>query len=265
MRFVPPFNKWVSLFAVLIVLFILSVETRTIDAWRSYYPLPPIPARSRPMFSVSDKGATTARYVRNLYTRDLALRDDGTMREIRDTDFEPSDSARKRFQTRWPRATGEPDTRVLSIASNGNGLSFDSHFDSYTRYAGGAQTTVPHYKRLRGYNRWPFYRDARFLQINMQGDVIGNDLFETGRHSCTHVSYSHGRRVPLLWRANRREIEDVNTLIAENTGWYIEQALYLNDRGQILCLARRTDAKGAGTYNTPPRHLVVLTPFSIAR
>jgi hypothetical protein len=53
---------------------------------------------------------------------------------------------------------------------------------------------------------------------------------------------------------------DLNSVIDPGSGWYIHSALDINDRGQILCLGARENARQAESGGWPG-HFLLLTPL----
>jgi probable HAF family extracellular repeat protein len=73
--------------------------------------------------------------------------------------------------------------------------------------------------------------------INNRGEIVGaSNITNTKRHA-------------FLWRSGR--MTDLNDLLPKGSGWILLNAYSINDRGQIVCAARR---KGEST------HLLLLTP-----
>ena len=118
------------------------------------------------------------------------------------------------------------------------------------------------YDKVRGYS-WPIYF-VRFHEINAQNVVIGNGRIATAPASSGGTSDPHGRYMPLIWRPGYRRPEDLNSRIDPASGWYLDQAVDINGSGQILCVGRRTDMKGAEGYDQADARWVVLTPLPAA-
>lgn len=256
MRFTSTINKAMIIFAVAgVALFFADPFVSFLD-WRSYYPLPAIPYHT-PRYTVVDKGQTRTYLDPMPLFQQLCLRDDGTIRDAREDDETPSESriAKLRRLTGWSNSS---DNYARSVASNGYGLVRRS--TEWERYLGPTAQEWKPSGPVRGYH-WGLYQHSRLLKINVRGDVIGNKVIATAPPSCTRPYHGHGRGIPLLWRHGQTEAEDLNTQIAENSGWYIDQTLDITDDGRILCVARRTDARGAKPSPTWRTYLVILDPI----
>lgn len=246
---------------VAVLLITLLIPTGVLEWWRSVYPLPPVPPRT-PVYTVThDIGTTTDTYLGFRRYPEVVLRDNGTVRESRNETDLPSDDLEARFRKR----TGFVDksgaergsTRIISLASSGYALTTRNLV--YERYVSGMTECWQWDGVIPGYEN-TIYRSARLRKINRHGTVIGSGRIDTNRSSCTRPYYGHGRRFGIIWRTGHAKPSDINSLVAQSSGWYIDAALDITDRGQILCLARRAGKKGSDWQSTAPHHLIVLSP-----
>jgi probable HAF family extracellular repeat protein len=81
--------------------------------------------------------------------------------------------------------------------------------------------------------------DTQAFGVNNRGEVVG--IADTGKDDPRHR--------PFLYRNGR--VWDLNELIPAGTGWRLEYAVAINDRGQIV---------GAGRLKGGAAHAVLLTP-----
>jgi len=110
-----------------------------------------------------------------------------------------------------------------------------------------------------GYPKWKNWCLINFHKLTKKEEIIGNVTVATGCASSGGASEPHGRKLPLLWR--KGVTNDINSLIDPKIGWYLLEAIDINDKSQILCLAIKGNAIDAEKYNDTMLRFVVLTPL----
>jgi len=260
-------TKWYVLLGIVIPGLLLFILLPTpIPYWfNSFRTLPPLPPRAA-CYSIRDSGAiSTEDALHELFGRSSWMpnaRIDGAGK-VRLTDGNETFFVDDKTKGRVEKQTGLQDTRddtcFLSASSNGYALIRKGGVE---RLYKGNVLTGTRQKGVSGY-QWNLFREHLLFKVNQRGETIGNALIETALPSCTHPTFGRTRGMPLIWQGGNTSPEDLNTKIAESSGWYLDHVFDINDRGQILCMARRTDVKGAESFGSTPRfHLVILTPLS---
>lgn len=223
-------------------------------AWIAYWPLPQVPYTT-PRYTLADKGPvgrSTFSYfsldVRNLGWRltesgAVVKKETAALAIEAQKQAEDNAQAAKRLNLRRKGGT------VRFVAPNGDAL-----VDRQRHHAGSVATAKPH---IRGYAWKPRFK---LFALNSHGDVIGNGQIATGFASSGGFSDPHGRYFPVIWNGDSSELEDMNALVNPAQGWYLFLALDINERGQILCLARQSSVRDAEQFSLEEHRLVVLTP-----
>ena len=234
-------------------------------AWIAYWPLPPVPS-SQIEYSIADAG-TDEMLQRGLYNNakfkylDRSLAANGEVLKFDDATREADEAQRKiindNFAARIGLQQGSYRNQILFATSDNQALVVKD--DSLQVWKNGAFIATKQ-KGVQGYS-WEIY-DAKFHKLNARSEAIGNARLSTGYASSGGFSSPHGRIMALLWRGvDNTQSQDLNSLIDPQSNWYLDCAIDINDNGQILCIARQTDAEGAEDYKNNDSHFVVLTPL----
>ncbi len=228
-------------------------------AWIQYRPLPAIP-RDVPRYSLGHRGTAGNDYIGpgslDIRRTGWRLPENGAPLRLDEKALAAEGAKHKTEAARAAeRLNLSPDEgEVVSVAANGSALVNRHHEFQLHR----ADKTLTARRTIRGYTWKP--RLNLFI-VNSRGEVLGNGQIATAFASSGGMSNPHGRYLPVLWRGGQAEPEDLNSLIDPAAGWYLYLALDINERGQILCLARQTDLKGAEQFFDGENQLVVLTPI----
>jgi probable HAF family extracellular repeat protein len=103
----------------------------------------------------------------------------------------------------------------------------------YNQRTGKRDTLLSPFREIAKVGNIPF-------GINEKGDVVG-------------ISFNSSDEPIIAWIYSNGKAQDLNTLIPQNSGWYLEQAFDINDKGQII---------GNGYLNGESRGFL-LTPIDI--
>ncbi|MBW4506036.1 MAG: DUF3466 family protein [Scytonematopsis contorta HA4267-MV1] len=103
----------------------------------------------------------------------------------------------------------------------------------YNQRTGKRETVVSPFQGIGKIGNVPF-------GINERGDVVG-------------ISYNNSDEPIIAWLYSNGKAQDLNTLIPQSSGWYLEEAFDINDKGQII---------GNGYFNGESRGFL-LTPIDI--
>jgi len=231
--------------------------------WIAFEPVPKAP-RFSPAYTVVDAGLLGVNYIdrRSLtaFDRGWSLLESGRVVCLDAERLKAVTAARQSEAARWhdrhplrPKP-GSSEEDVVAVSGEEALLYQDGDF----RVQHAEQRIASMDRRVQGYT-WSIY-DRRFARINRQDTVIGNGRIATAVASSGGASSPHGRIMPLIWRRDWRHTEDLNSRIPADSGWYLFLALDLNERGQILCVARHTDEADAERGIGSDARLVVLTP-----
>ena len=97
----------------------------------------------------------------------------------------------------------------------------------------------------------PGYQDSVARAMNTSGQVVGHVGNSITSSYGAYLSYSRDSLIhAALFDANSGKVTDLNTLLAPGSGWILQDALGINDSGQII---------GSGTFNGVDRSFL-LTP-----
>lgn len=235
-------------------------------AWIAYRPLPPIP-RYGIHYTVAEAGKVGPRYL-DFYTRDplsygARLTETGKVVQLAEAAQAKDADRRKAANAEAARRLGlTAADYVTALASNGNALvvKADPVKDNTLQiwHQGKFAASMP--RNVRGYSWKPHPMLLGFYRLNAHDEAIGNGQIATGYASSGGLSNPHGRWMPLVWHGNNGPSEDLNGSIDSGNGWYLDRAVDINNRGQILCIGRRTDLKGAEDYAQEDLCWVILTP-----
>lgn len=234
-------------------------------AYIAYWSIPPVPS-GQIEYSIADAGTDEILQM-GLYSNgkfkylDRGLAANGEVLRFDDAIREADEAQRKIINDNFSKSIGfQQDgyrNQLLFVTANGQALAMKD--DSLQIWKNGAPIATKQ-KGVQGYS-WEIY-DAKFHKLNARGEAIGNGRLSTGYASSGGFSDPHGRIMALLWRgADNTQSQDLNSLIDPQSNWYLDCAIDINDNGQILCIARQTDAKGAEDYHNNNSHFVVLTPL----
>jgi hypothetical protein len=228
-------------------------------AWIEYRPLPPVP-RDIPRYSLKPRGTAGTDYIApfslDIRKAGWRLDQDGSVRRLDEKALaaeaaeHKAKNARAAKRLKLDRRGGE----AILVASNGDAL-VNWYHDVRLHHGG---KTITARRMIRGYTWKP---RLNFFAVNSRREVLGNGQIATAFASSGGMSNPHGRYLPFVWRGGKTEPEDLNALIDPASGWYLFLAIDINDRGQILCLARQTDLRGAEEFLDGENQLVVLTPL----
>ena len=238
-------------------------------AWIEYRPLPPVPQYGID-YSVTDAGELSDEYLghyfashyspaelgyetRLMYTGEVIHLDEAA--EARD------EANRKDMIAAEARRLGftqkDYSDHVDAVASHGQALV--RTWETWTLFHMGKPVArIP--KGIRSYSWEPHAVIYGFHVLNAHDEAIGNGRIATAYASSGGTSNPHGRWLPLIWHGDTGQPEDLNSHVSAQDGWYLDRAVDINGSGQILCIARQTDARGAEDYHLEGSHWVVLTP-----
>ena len=264
-----PFNifKFVGCSVLLLpIAFVLYIWAAL--AYIAYWPIPPVPVISTE-YSIQDigkvpEGITPRYYGTNPYfygfnfANQSQLSTDGYY----DTLFlDKCAAANKAFALQYgishnEYSPGRLQYGVVDFNLQNHALMTDRNWH-WQLWRDGKATTVS--KGVSGYS-WK--ADAvRFHKMNNKDEVIGNAFMGTGTASSGGFSSPHGRNIGLLWHGDSAQPQDLNSLIDDQSGWYLHQSLDINDNGQILCIAHQAGTRNPEDYKINELRFVVLTPL----
>ncbi len=234
-------------------------------AWIAYWPLPPVPS-GQIEYSIADAGTDeilqTGLYGNGKFKYlDRSLSANGEVLKFDDATREADEAQRKIINDNFATHIGfQQDgyrNQVLFVTTDGQALVLKDNLLQIWKNGAFIATKQ---KGVQGYS-WEIY-DAKFHKLNARGEAIGNGRLSTGYASSGGFSDPHERAMALLWRGtDNTQPQDLNSLIDPQSNWYLDCAIDINDNGQILCIARQTNAKSAEDYKHNNSHFVVLTPL----
>ncbi len=262
------FKKIVSLaftsLALLPVLFFLYIVAAL--AWIAYRPLPPIPNYGV-RYTITEAGSIGS-VCPNFHARDssdFGVRLTATGQVVHpDEAALDQDKAERQDEVKAQTEAFNlpPGEYVSAVADSGDSVVVTDQGWQLWRQ-GRPKTSLRH--SIRGYDWKPRPLILGFYRMNARDEVIGNGRIATAYASSGGLSDPHGRWLPLIWRGTGEESEDLNGCLDRASGWYVDRAVDINASGQILCLGRRTDLKGAESYPMEGACWLILTPTQAGR
>ncbi len=235
-------------------------------AWIAYRPLPHIP-RYHPKFTVTDSGLANLRYAYSPFTDDplkygWRLTDGGQIVHLTETATAHEEAIRKSAEAKAEQQMGlmhySRHATIAALAPNGDALVNDNSLDQsyHLWHKSKLVTAMP--LGVQGYT-WQIW-DKCFFKMTQQDITIGNGRIATAYASSGGTSNPHGRWMALIWRDVSQKPCDLNSLISMSDHWYLDQTVDINGRGQILCLGRLTNERGAEKFDRENMHWLILTP-----
>ena len=250
-----------SLLLLLPVGFVLWIWAEL--AWIQFRPLPPIPHYGSD-YSVADMGSVGDKPI-NFHDRDplhfgTRLTGSGQVVALDDAAEAQDEAGRKDLLAAEARKLGPVRAGYSgsfgAVAGDGDALLRSDRGWQLCRSSG---PTLQVSEGVRGYDWKPHPLILNFHVLTTQDQAIGNGRIATAYATSGGTSSPHGRWLPLIWQGGGQP-EDLNGHVDAGSRWYLDQAVDLNARGQILCIARKTDARGAEDYHMENARWVVLTP-----
>ena len=230
-------------------------------AWIQYRPLPPVP-RYGIDYSVKDAGGVGGGYLGYYYPDSFSLgarlTAAGMVAHLNEAAEAQDEAKRKNLNVMEAQRLGLTQRDCVD-ATVDNGHALVRTEETWTLFRNG-RPAAEILKGVRGYSWKPQARIFGFRKLNGRDEAIGNGRIATAYASSGGTSNPHGRWLPLIWHGETRQPEDLNSHIGAQSGWYLDRAVDINGSGQILCIARQTDARGAEDYHLEGSHWVVLTP-----
>ena len=207
-------------------------------AWIAYKPLPPLPP-TQATYEVSVLTLVPERSGES-WGVVFELTDSGKIVEK----ILPKDRSWSRYKMpKMPKGNHfERNRRTIQVSISKTGKSYQ----------------IPLFQ-VDGY-KWAPYCDFDFVSMNESGRLIGSTVMATGCASSGGTSSPHGRRFPIFWEPSLAKSIDLNIRIDSKSGWYLFYAWDINEAGQILCTAAKTDIRGAEDWRGE-RRFVLLTPI----
>jgi hypothetical protein len=233
-------------------------------AWIAYWPVPDVPRKSVE-YEIQDTGPVGTMYEYQFgnieWEAGCVLTEQGMVKRLSLEQVRERLDLEKRRKARWEaiHASAKTDqfTQVIALGPDETAFLKDLHGWYFWR---NGWRTGPIRPEIAGY-KWRTCVES-LHGLNAFKVVIGSGRIATAYASSGGTSSPHGRDMALIWRPDWQEVEDLNSRIAAASGWYLTHALDINDRGQILCIGHRTDAKGAENKRSKDGSLLILTPLS---